>query len=468
MIERLVIFGAAGDLTSRYLVPALARLHEAALLPGAISVLGISQENWDTAHFRRHIAERLDAHAADISPATREAVLAGLEYLWADVTDPRQVASALGPLRGPIVAYLALPPSIAGPTIEALAALDLPEGSRIVAEKPFGTDLESARELNRLIHRIFDERAVFRVDHFLMKQTIQNVLGLRFANRVFEHLWNRDHVERVEITWDETVALEGRASYYDRAGALRDMVQNHLLQLVCLVGMEPPVTFGERDLRDRKVDVLRAVRRPSPAEVERLTVRARYAAGRVGDREVPAYADEPGIDPSRETETFARVTLRIDNWRWAGVPFVLRTGKALARNRREIQVHFRPVPHLAFEGAAPRPNVLRLQMDPDRMALVVNINGPGDPFDLECVELDTRLAPQDLSAYARVLLAVLEGDVTLSIRGDEAEESWRIVGPILEAWASGRVPLREYPAGSDGPATESPAAPGLEAPGCGD
>lgn len=451
MIDRLTIFGAAGDLTSRYLVPALARLHEADLFPDSLSILGISIEDWDTARFRRHIAERLDIHAVGISHATREAILARMEYARADVTDPGQVAAALGPLRAPIVAYLALPPAFARPTIEALATLDMPEGSRIVAEKPFGTDFESARELNRLIHTTFDERAVFRVDHFLMKQTIQNVLGLRFANRVFEHLWSRDHVERVEIIWDETVALEGRASYYDHAGALRDMVQNHLLQLVCLVGMEPPVTFGERDLRDRKVDVLRAVRRLSPEEVEQHTVRARYGAGRDGDREVPAYADEPGIDRSRGTETFAQVTLRIDNGRWADVPFVLRTGKALARSRREIRVHFRPVPHLAFEGPAPRANVLRLEMDPDRMALLININGPGDPFDLECVDLDAQLSPQDLPAYARLLLAILEGDVTLSIRGDEAEESWRIVEPILEVWASGRGPLLEYPAGSDGP-----------------
>jgi glucose-6-phosphate 1-dehydrogenase len=217
--------------------------------------------------------------------------------------------------------------------------------------------------------------------------------------------------------------------------------------------MEAPIGLGERDLRDRKVDVLRAVRRLSPDEVERRTVRARYDAGRIGDRPVPAYVDENGVDPKGETETFAQVELSIDNWRWAGVPFLLRTGKALAKDRREIAIHFQPVPHLVFGPETdPTPNVLRLQLDPDRMSLRVNINGIGDPFGLESVELDRDLAPQDLSAYARLILDILEGDPILSIRGDEAEESWRIVEPILGAWAGGRVPLGTYPAGAANPA----------------
>ncbi len=229
------------------------------------------------------------------------------------------------------------------------------------------------------------------------------------------------------------------------------MLQNHLLQLLCLVGMEAPLTLGERDLRDHKVAVLRAIRRLSPEEVERLTIRARYIAGRIGEREVSSYADEKGIDPGRRTETFAQVTLWVDNWRWAGVPFVLRSGKALARERCEIAVHFRPVPHLAFEGNDPPPNVLRFQFGPDRLAFGVNLNGPGDPFDLERVELGADFTSQALPAYGRLLLQILAGDCTLSIRGDEAEESWRVVEPILDAWAQNRVPLLEYPAGSDGP-----------------
>jgi glucose-6-phosphate 1-dehydrogenase len=295
---------------------------------------------------------------------------------------------------------------------------------------------------------------VFRIDHFLGKQTIQNILGLRFANRVFEPVWHSNHIHKVEIIWDETLALEGRATYYDATGALKDMIQNHLLQLLCLVGMEPPRSLDERDFRDRKVDVLRAVRRLTPEEVAAWTVRGCYSAGRIGPRAIPAYVEEQGVDAQRGTETFAQVTLMIDNWRWAGVPFSLRSGKALRNERREIAIHFKPVPHLAFEqDAAPWPNVLRLQLDPDRVSLGVNINGPGDPFTLERVELDVTLAPQTPPAYGRLLLDVLRGDPTLFVRDDEAEELWRIVEPILAGWAEKGVPLLEYPAGSDGPET---------------
>jgi glucose-6-phosphate 1-dehydrogenase len=281
---------------------------------------------------------------------------------------------------------------------------------------------------------------------------VQNVLGLRFANRIFEPLWNCQHIERVEITWDETLTVEGRAGFYDSTGALRDMLHNHLLQLLCMTAMEPPPTFGERDLRDYKVALLRAVRRLTPGEIREWTRRGRYRAGRIGGREVPDYVNEPGVDTKRQTETFAQVALWIDNWRWAGVPFVMRSGKALGKERREIAVYFRPVPHLAFANDAdPRVNVLRLELNPDRLALALNINGPGDPFDLEHIELDTDLAPQEISAYGRLLLDLLRGDLTLSIRDDEAEESWRIVEPILETWRRGEVPLLEYPAGSAGP-----------------
>ena len=452
MIRRLVIFGATGDLTFRYLLPALAQLHEDGRLPDGFTIVALAREDWDTETFRNQAAERLERHAANIPTASREALTALLEYHGVDVSDREQVKDALEPFHEPVVVYLALPPAVFAPTVETISSIGLPEGSRIVLEKPFGEELASARVLNRLLHETFPEDVVFRVDHFLQMQTVQNVLGLRFANRAFEPLWNRDHVERVELFWEETLALEGRASYYDSAGALRDVIQNHLLQLLCLIGMEAPLTLGERDLRDRKVDVLRAVRRPSREEVKRSTVRARYGAGRAGERDVPAYAVEDGVEPDRETETFAQVTLMIDNWRWAGVPFVLRTGKALAEERFEVAVHLKPVPHLSFgQATKPQPNVLRLQLNPDRIALAVNINGPGDPFDLERIELDAELAPHDLSEYARLLLDILEGNPTFSIRADEAEESWRIVEPILEGWAYGLVPLLEYPAGSEGP-----------------
>jgi glucose-6-phosphate 1-dehydrogenase len=452
MSHRLVIFGASGDLTARELMPALARLHEVGQLPPGLSVLGVARDDWGTHRLR----EALERYAGAVSLRSRNALISAVEYRRAEVTDPGQVNEALQPLREPIIAYLALPPAVFLPTLEALVGASLPQGSRIVIEKPFGEDLPSAQVLNRLLHQSFPENAVFRIDHFLHLQTVQNVLGLRFANRIFESLWNRDHVERVEIVWDENLTLEGRASYYDRVGALKDMIQNHLLQLLCLVGMEAPLALDERTLRDRKIDVLRAVRRLSPEEVERSTVRARYTAGRIGERQVPSYADEQGIDPARGAETFAQVTLWVDNWRWAGVPFVLRSGKALGRERREIAVHFRPVPHLAFEADDPPPNVLRLLLEPDRLAFSLNLNRPGAPFPLERLELGAEFTPQGLPAYARLLRQVLEGDCALSIRDDEAEESWRVITPILDAWAQGRAPLLEYPAGSDGPAAATP------------
>ena len=462
MIRHMLILGATGDLTFRYLLPALAQLREADELPEGFTISALARDDRDTRSYRAQAEERLTRHAADVSEEARSGLAGAIEYHRADVTDPERVRAALGDVRReePVVAYLALPPSVFAPAIEAVQEAGLAEGSRVVVEKPFGEDLEAARGLNRLLHEAFPEEAVFRADHFLGLQTVQNVLGLRFANRVFEPVWNRQHVERVEIVWDETLALEGRAGYYDTAGALKDMIQNHLLQLLCLVGLEPPLSLDERDLRDRKVDLLRAVRRLSPEEAARLSVRARYGAGRIGDREVPAYAEEAGIDPQRETETFAQVTLFVDNWRWSEVPFVLRTGKALARDRAEISVHFRPVPYLAFgQKADLEPNVLTLGLNPDRISLGVEINGPGDPFDLEHVELGAELAPQDVPAYGRLLLNVLEGDPTLSIRADEAEESWRIVEPFLQAWEEDRAPLLEYPAGSAGPEVAEPTVP---------
>ena len=455
MVRRFIILGASGDLTTRYLLPALSGLHQAGKLPADLSVLGVAQEDWNTDAFRRHVAERLERHAGAVESSARRDLIARLEYQRADVTDEKEIAKALGALTEPVVVYLALPPSLFGPAAQALAALRLLRGSRIVVEKPFGEDLASAHDLNRILHDAFPEEAVFRIDHFLGKQTVQNILGLRFANRIFEPLWNSQHIDRVEVTWDETLALEGRASYYDRAGALRDMIQNHLLQLLALVAMEPPATLHERDFRDRKVDVFRAVRRLAPDEIVRRTVRGRYRAGRIGERAVVDYIREPGVDPDRGVETFAQVCLSIDNWRWAGVPFMVRTGKALGAERREIAILFKCVPHLAFgQAVEPPANVLRLQLTPDRVALDVNINGPGDPFELEQVALETTLAPHEFTAYGRLLVDVMEGNPILSTRDDEVEESWRIVEPILHTWRDGRVPLQEYAAGSAGPASD--------------
>ena len=452
MIRYFIIFGASGDLTARYLLPTLAQLRQAERVGADMQILGIAPEDWDTAFFQSYIRAKLKLHAPDLVDVWTKDLSAQLEYRKADVTKPEQVQAALVSVNEAAVLYLALPPGVLLPAVRSILAARIPEGSRIVLEKPFGTDLQSARAINELVHQGFPEQAVFRMDHFLGKQTVQNILGLRFANRIFEPLWNSQHVERVEIVWDEALTIEGRAGFYDSTGALRDMVQNHLLQLLCLIGMEPPPTLDEADLRSYKVALLRAVRRLGPDEIRRWTLRGRYSEGRIGSRDVPSYVNEPGVDSKRETETFAQITLWIDNWRWAGVPFVLRSGKALGQDRREIAIYFKAVPHRAFtEEAQPQANVLRLELNPDRMALGVNINGLGDPFDLDYIELDAALARQEISAYGRLLLDVLRGDLTLSIRDDEAEESWRIVEPILAAWRAGQVALLEYRAGSAGP-----------------
>ena len=453
MISTFFIFGASGDLTGRYLMPAFARLEQEGFLPPELEIRGIDRRDWSSDQFRRHIGERLEKHAPETSPRSHTNLLQHLEYRRADVAQPDEVAAAVeSPGGSPAVSYLALPSVLFAPAIQALRGVGLPKGSVVVVEKPFGEDLASAKRLNRLLLNSFPERCVFRVDHFLHEQTVQNILGIRFANRLFEPLWSARDVEAVRIVWDEILGLENRASYYDSAGALRDMIQNHLLQLLCLVAMERPAALEEKEVRDRKVQLLQSIRRPSAREVERDTVRARYDAGAIDGKTVPAYVDEPGVDPARGTETFAQVTLRVDNERWDGVPFTLRSGKALAKNRREISIRLKPAPRPLFrESPEPAPNVLYFEVEPDRMGLQVNINGAGDPFDLERADMVASFAPQELPAYARLLMKILEGDPILAIRADEAEEAWRVVEPVLEAWRRDRVPLREYPAGSSGP-----------------
>jgi glucose-6-phosphate 1-dehydrogenase len=450
MPMNLLILGITGDLTPRFLLPALVRMKQHGQLE-LDRIVGIGRKDWTTQRLKDHFTNALEQHAPETPHNARDAVVNLVDYRKADVANPDHLRDAIATTQGPVAIYLALPPTVFEPVLKALAQLELPQGSRIVIEKPFGHDLESAKKLNALIQPTFPEESVFRIDHFLGEYTWQNILGLRFANRIFEHLWNRNHIQKVEIYWDETVALEGRAGYYDQAGALRDMVQNHLLQLLCLVAMEAPHSLNERDFRDRKLDALRAVRRYSPEEVAKYTKRARYTAGKIGERSVPSYVEESGVDPSRNTETFTEVTLLLDNERWAGVPFVLRTGKALAEDRYGIRVHFHPVPHLPFEETAPEANVLHLRLEPDRMDLQMNIFSSNTSFALQPVHLNTRLAESPLTAYGRLLLDIFQGNPILSIRCDEAEESWRIVDPILAAWRDGVSPMQEYAAGSQGP-----------------
>lgn len=451
MIERLAIFGATGDLTGRYLLPGLAALRAAGHLDDRFQLLCAGREDWDSETFRRWGTAQLDRHAAEASPAARQAVVGATRYRRVDLADPGSVAGVIAG-DGPVAAYLALPPMVFPTAVSTLHEAGLPPGSRIVVEKPFGEDLESAVSLNRLLADVLPEKAVFRVDHFLAMTTVQNVLGTRLANRVLESIWNSAHIAEVEIVWDESLALEGRAGYYDGVGALKDMVQNHLLQLLCLVAMEPPVSLGERDLRDRKLDVLRSVRPFTDQDLARRTRRGRYLAGRIGDRQVPGYVDEQDVRPGLRTETFAEVELELDNWRWAGTTFRLRSGKALRSDRKEVAVRFRQVPHLPFgHGGQALPNVLRFGLDPESLILELTGSGAGAPFTLAPMVLTSRLEPPELPAYGRLLLDVLNGNAALSIRGDEAEESWRIVEPVLAAWSKDLVPLQEYPAGSDGP-----------------
>jgi glucose-6-phosphate 1-dehydrogenase len=322
-------------------------------------------------------------------------------------------------------------------------------------EKPFGTDEESAASLNQLLAHLTPENQVHRVDHFLGRSTVLNLIGVRFANRLFEPVWSNEHIERIDVTFDEQLTLENRARYYDHAGALVDMIQSHLLQVLSLIAMEPIAAANATDLRDAKAQVLRACR-PWNGDPVSAGRRARYTRGTIEDREVPDYTAEPGVDAARNTETLAELTVEVDNWRWSGVPFRLRSGKALRERRKEVLVTFKPLPHLptGLHGQA-IPDQLRLTMSPDRMALEMNVNGPDDPLELDRVSLDTDLTPGRLPAYGEVLAGVLDGDPLLAVRGDTAVECWRIVDPILQAWRDGKVPMESYAAGSDGPANWS-------------
>jgi glucose-6-phosphate 1-dehydrogenase len=437
-IDRLLLFGASGDLVGRFLLPALAALRAGGKFGDDFEVVGAAQEDWSDEKFRDHAAERLAEHAADVPTAAREAVVRALRYRPVDFRDRASVDALVnGTGDGPLVAYLALPTGVFPAAIEALDAVGLPAGSRIALEKPFGENLDDAAELNSLLARVGPEAgpsAVFRVDHVMGMATAQNLIGMRAAGWVFEPVWNAQHIERVELLWEETLALEGRAGYYDKAGALKDVLQNHVMQVLTLIAMEPPASLEEGDLRDAKVDALRTVRPPSRSR------RARYTAGRIGEREVPSYVDEEGVDPARCTETFAELGLELDSERWAGTSFVLRAGKALGRQRKGAVVRFRGGDELwiGIEG-------------PDDIRLRVAGLAAGPPSQPAQVDLSGEPPPSDLPAYGRVLLDVLGGGCSLSVRGDEAEEAWRVMSPVLDAWASGDVPLEEYAAGSAGP-----------------
>lgn len=452
-IRTLLVLGATSDLVGRLLLPGLARLLASGRGRG-LRLVGAGTTAWDDEQWRERVraafraAEQSGVDPAGVAALRR--VEREARYVQADVTRPEDLRKVLDACEPPVAIYFALPPWVTERACEALCEIGVPAGTRLVLEKPFGTDLQSARRLNRLVTRLVPEDQVHRIDHFLGKHTVLNILGLRFANRLFEPVWTAAQLERVDIVFDEHLALEGRAGYYDRAGALRDMVQSHLLHVMALLATNPPATLGARDLRDGMAEVLRAAHVGD--DLRATTRRARYTTGAVDGRALPSYADESGVDPARQTETLAEVVLWVDTWRWKGVQFRLRSGKALRQDRKEGVISFKEVPHLprGLTGCS-QPSRLRLGFGPDRLALEIDVNGPGDPFSLERVAMETRLGAGDLPAYGEVLSGVLRGDPTLSVRGDIAEECWRIVEPVLAAWESGVVPMEEYPAGSEGP-----------------
>lgn len=444
-IDTLVILGAGGDLASRLLLPGLASFL-ASPRGQRLSLIGVGQNEMSDADWRSRVAAAFAASPSELAAA----VAASTTYLTEDVTDAAALTRILQAASGRIALYFALPPAVTEQVVERLARLDLPKGIVLALEKPFGTDLASARALNRLLQRFLPEEQIFRVDHFLGKSTVLDIIGLRFANRVIEPLFSSENVERVEILVEEAFGLEGRAGYYDRAGALIDMIQSHLLQILALLAMEPPSSLDSEDLRGAMAQVLRATRPWTKNGTS--SRRARYTGGTVDGRSLPAYTSEQGVDPSRHTETLAEVDLAIDTWRWAGVPFTLRSGKAIGNAKQEIVVTFRDVPHLPDGFSAPsRKAQLHIGINPGVISLDVVTNGRGDPFDLEWETMTADFEPSPMTAYGEVLAELMDGDPTLSVRGDIAEQCWRIVTPVIEAWRRNAVPLETYPAGSEGP-----------------
>ena len=458
--DRLLLFGATGDLAQRMLLPSLAALDADGLLDPELQIVGTAREQHSDASFRNFARAALEKYL----PADRRGGLAGflnrLHYQPLDANDLAgyaALAEKVGTPKQGLAIFLSTAPGLFEATIAGLVASGLAgDNVRIGLEKPLGTSLDTSRHINDAVAAAFPEDRIFRIDHYLGKETVQNLLALRFANLMFEPLWNAAHIDHVQITVGETVGLEGRVGFYDGAGALRDMVQNHMLQLLALVAMEPPASFNATAVRDEKVKVLRSLR-PMTAED---TVRGQYGAGAIGGKAVPGYAEELG-KPS-ETETFVALKAHVDNWRWKGVPFYLRTGKRLPRRVTEILVQFRPVPHSIFarRGATTTPNQLLIGIQPEeniRLTLMAKVPGlDRDGVRLRRVPLDIAMddafaGPQRRIAYERLLLDLIEGEQTLFVRRDEVEAQWVWVDGIRRAWEDSDTPALNYPAGTWGP-----------------
>lgn len=447
----LVILGASGDLTHRLLLPGLGTLLKNEP-DRTVRLVGAAMDPMEPADWTARVEEAL-REGGCLAAAARK-VAKDTAYHQLDLLDDAALGAFLDGLgQGVVVLYFALPPAVTAQICVLLASMNIPSTYRFGLEKPFGTDAESAARLNKVLYRFADESQIFRIDHFLGKGSVLNLLGFRFANRIFEPVWNAANIERVDIAFDESLALEGRAGYYDKAGALADMIQSHLLLVCALLAMEDPARIDELEFRDLLIHVLRAMTIWGE-DAKRSSRRARYTAGTIDGTDIPDYAKEPGVDPERRTETLAEVTVGIRNARWAGVPFTLRSGKAIGRGCRRIVVTFRPVNHVpaGFYPLPPQPNRLLIDMNPERVTLSINTNGEGDVFSLETTTMSADLGPSTLRPYGEILAHIMDGNPLLSVRGDIAEECWRIVTPVIEAWTSGEVPLETYPAGSQGPA----------------
>lgn len=457
----LVVFGATGDLSRRKLLPAMFQRDAAGQLPEAADIFGVARGQSANDEFVALARAAVEEHvpAAERHPEEVERFLKRLHYVPVDATGDggwAELAEQLKPFKDRIIVfYLATGPALFGPICERLGRFGLADGdARVVVEKPVGKDGESARAVNDAIGAVFPEERVYRIDHYLGKETVQNLMALRFANGLFEPLWNAAHIDHVQITVAESLGVEGRAGYYDTAGALRDMVQNHMLQLLCLVAMEPPGHLAADSVRDEKLKVLRALKPVGAAD----WVRGQYRAGASEGGPVPGYLDELG-EAASQTETFVALKAEIENWRWAGVPFYLRTGKRLAERESEIVITFRPVPHSVFgPHAGPiLPNRLVIRLQPDegvKLWLMIKDPGPGG-MRLRPVPLDMSFAStfnvRNPDAYERLVLDVVRGNQTLFMRRDEVEAAWAWIDPILEAWSQSAEPPKPYTAGTWGP-----------------
>ena len=471
----VVIFGATGDLTHRKLVPALYNLAADGELPPAVAVIGFARRPKTDDEFRQEMEEATRKFSRqNVRDEIWNTFANSLFYHQSEFADEagyKSLAERLEKIdgqqgtRGNRLFYLAVAPDQTESILKNLKVAGLNEtrqGSwaRIIVEKPFGTDLASARELNRVVRNSFSEDQTYRIDHFLGKETAQNLLVLRFANAIFEPLWNTRYIDHIQITAAETLGVEGRAGYYEGSGALRDMVQNHLLQLLCLIGMEPPTDLSAHAIRDEKVKVVRSLRRMTGAEVSGRAVRGQYAAGAIGGKPVAGYREEKNVNPASMIETFVALRLNIDNWRFADMPVYLRVGKRLPKSGTEISVHFKKAPGVLFnkESVALDQNVLVVRIQPDEgISLRMQAKIPGTSLRIEPVKMDfhygTSFGKASPEAYERLLLDAMSGDATLFARRDEVEEAWSFIDPIEQAWhAPKEAPeLHFYPAGSWGP-----------------